>query len=43
MGATDTGGVAVSRGGMAWIGTIKRWAVSLVIVSYLGSLGYGIV
>ncbi len=43
MGANDTGGVAVSRGGMAWIGTIKRWAVSLVIVSYLGSLGYGIV
>jgi len=28
---------------MAWLSAIKRWAVSLVIVSYLGSLGYGIV
>ena len=38
MGAND-----VDSGARGWLGRIKLWAVSMVIVSYLGSLGYGIV
>jgi len=36
-------GTTEASGALAWLGAIKRWAVSLVIVCYLGSLGYGIV
>lgn len=36
-------GISEASGVLAWLGAIKRWAVSLVIVGYLGSLGYGIV
>ena len=36
-------GIGEASRGLAWLGAIKRWAVSLVIVGYLGSLGYGIV
>jgi hypothetical protein len=38
MGAND-----VDSGARGWLGRIRLWAVSMVIVSYLGSLGYGIV
>ncbi len=43
MVANEVEVAGLGRGVASWPGRIKRWAVSLVIVGYLGSLGYGIV
>ncbi len=43
MGAVGASTLLSACGVMSWIGRLKRLSVSLVIVSYLGSLGDGIV
>ena len=43
MVANEVEVAGLRRGVASWLGRIKRWAVSLVIVGYLSSLGYGIV